>query len=189
MRCTGFTSKFVNMRLVNERKLIIQLKAGDETAFAELYHAYSEVLYSFLVKLGIQKEDLKDVIQLTFVKLWEHRAGLNEELSLQSYLITIAKNDIYNSVKKRLTEKKHQVVPEEASHQTLEMSEVRDLLHHILLELPDKRREVFAMSRIEGYSNKEIAKMLNITKSTVENHINHSTKQVRGILKKFGLSE
>lgn len=177
------------MRLTNERELIIQLKAGNETAFAELYHAYSEVLYSFLIKLGSQNEDIKDVIQQTFIKLWEHRAGLNEELSLQSYLITIAKNDIYNSIKKRLTEKKHQIALPETDEQVLQMSEIRDLFHHILLELPDKRREVFTMSRVEGYSNKEIAEMLNITKSTVENHINHSTKQVKGILKRLGLSE
>jgi RNA polymerase sigma-70 factor (ECF subfamily) len=177
------------MRLINERELIIQLKAGNETAFAELYHAYSEVLYSFLIKLGILNEDIKDVIQQTFVKLWEHRAGLNEELSLQSYLITIAKNDIYNSIKRRLTEKKHLIALPETDEQVLQMSEIRDLLHHILLELPDKRREVFTMSRVEGYSNKEIAEMLNITKSTVENHINHSTKQVKGILKRLGLSE
>jgi RNA polymerase sigma-70 factor (ECF subfamily) len=110
-------------------------------------------------------------------------------LSLQSYLITIAKNDIYNSIKKRLTEKKHLMALPETDEQVLQLSEIRDLLHHILLELPGKRREVFTMSRVEGYSNKEIAEMLNITKSTVENHINHSTKQVKGILKRLGLSE
>jgi RNA polymerase sigma-70 factor (ECF subfamily) len=177
------------MRLTNERKLIVLLKAGDEAAFAELYHAYSEVLYSFLVKLGSQNEDIKDVIQQTFVKLWERRADLNEELSLQSYLITIAKNDIYNSIKKRLTEKKYLIALPETDEQVLQPGEIRDLLQHILLELPGKRREVFTMSRVEGYSNKEIAEMLNITKSTVENHINHSTKQVKGILKRLGLSE
>lgn len=173
------------MRLPNEQALVIQLRAGDETAFAELYNAYSEVLYSFLVKLGIDTEDIRDVIQQTFSKLWENREGLKEELSLQSYLITIAKNDIYNTVKKRLTEKKHQVVPQEADEKVLQMSEVRDLLQHILQELPHKRREVFTMSRIDGYSNQEIAEILNITKSTVENHINHSTRQLKGLLKKF----
>lgn len=177
------------MRLTNERKLIIQLKAGDETAFAALYNAYSEVLYSFLVKLGVLNEDIKDVIQQTFIKLWEHREGLKEELSLQSYLITIAKNDIYNSVKKRVAEQRHLAAqPETEGQQALQMSEIRDLLQHILQELPHKRREVFSLSRIEGYSNKEIAEMLDISKSTVENHINHSTKQVKGILKKLGLT-
>lgn len=175
------------MRLSNEQALIIQLKEGSEAAFAELYNAYSEVLYSFLIKLGVQGEDCKDVIQQTFVKLWEHREGLKEGLSLQSYLITIAKNDIYNTIKKRLVEKKHQTVPQEADEKALQMSEVRDLLQNILRELPHKRREVFAMSRIDGYSNQEIAEILNISKSTVENHINHSTRQLKGLLKKLGI--
>jgi len=175
------------MRLSNEQALIIQLREGSETAFAELYNAYSEVLFSFLLKLGVQGEDCKDVIQQTFVKLWERREGLKEELSLQSYLITIAKNDIYNTIKKRLVEKKHQAIPQEADEKALQVSEVRDLLQNILRELPHKRREVFTMSRIEGYSNQEIADMLNISKSTVENHINHSTKQLKGLLKKIGI--
>ncbi|SIS91746.1 RNA polymerase sigma-70 factor, ECF subfamily [Filimonas lacunae] len=177
------------MQLINEQALIIQLKEGDEIAFRELYHAYSEVLYSFLVKLNVQREDIKDVIQQTFTKLWENRSGLKEGLSLKAYLMTIAKNDIYNIVKKRLTEKKHQTAPQESEEPALQASEVRDLLYNILQELPHKRREVFTMSRIEGYSNKEIAEMLNITKSTVENHINLSTRQLKGVLKKFGFSE
>lgn len=177
------------MRLVNEQVLIVKLKEGDEKAFSELYYAYSEVLYSFLVKLSIQKEDIRDVIQQTFTKLWENREGLKEELSVQAYLITIAKNDIFNRIRKRITEKKNQVTPQESDSEALQVSEMRDLLQHILNELPHKRREVFTMSRIEGYSNTEIAEKLNITKSTVENHINHSARQVRGILKRLGFSE
>lgn len=178
------------MHVINERELIVQLRDGDEKAFAELYNQYSEVLYSFLVKLGIQHDDIKDLVQHSFIKLWEYRAGLNEELSLRSYLITIAKNNIYNSIKKRLTEKKHQNnTVSQTEDKTWQRTELQDLLRNILLQLPDKRREVFTMSRIEGYSNKEIAEMLNISKSTVENHINHSTKQVKGILKRLGWSE
>ena len=175
------------MRLTNEQELVTKLKEGDTTAFAELYNAYSQVLYSFLIKLGLQHEDRKDVIQQTFIKLWEYREGLNESLSLRSYLITIAKNDIYNRVKRRIVEQKFQNAVSVTEEQVLPVSEIRDLLHHILLELPDKRREVFTLSRIEGYSNKEIAEKLNITKSTVENHINHSTKQLKGVLKRLGL--
>ena len=178
------------MRLTNERELVARLKEGDEKAFVDLYNAYSAVLYSFLVKLNGEREDIRDVIQQTFIKLWEHRATLNEGLSLQSYLITIAKNDIQNMVKKRIVARKYQDTLSSAEERLLEpdTNELYNVLLTILNQLPEKRRAVFALSRIEGYSNQEIAEKLNVSKSTVENHINQSTKQVKGLLKKLGLS-
>ncbi|MBV4358211.1 RNA polymerase sigma factor [Pinibacter aurantiacus] len=178
------------MRLNNEKELIIQLKQGDEKAFVALYNAYSEVLYSFLLKLNIAHENIRDVIQQTFIKLWEHRDTLKEDLSLQSYLITIAKNAIYNEVRKQIVSRKYEesVGRQEIAHDEIRANEVNQLLQQILQQLSHKRREVFAMSRIEGYSNQEIAKTLNISKSTVENHINQSTKQLKEILKKMGFS-
>ncbi|MDI3320953.1 RNA polymerase sigma factor [Pinibacter soli] len=178
------------MRLNNERELIIQLKQGDEKSFVALYNAYSEVLYSFLVKLNIAHENIKDVIQQTFIKLWEKREAVNEELSLQAYLITIAKNTIYNEVKKQIVSRKYEasVARREIADDETKTNEINQVLQQILQQLSDKRREVFTMSRIEGYSNQEIAETLNISKSTVENHINQSNKQIKEILKKMGFS-
>lgn len=178
------------MRLTNERELVTRLKEGDEKAFVDLYNAYSGVLYSFLLKLRVEQEDIRDVVQQTFIKLWENRASLKEEFSLQSYLITISKNDIQNMVKKRILARKYQdalpVVEERIAE--INTRELYNVLLEILKHLPEKRREVFSLSRIEGYSNKEIAEKLNVSKRTVENHINQSTKQVKGLLKKLGLS-
>lgn len=178
------------MRLTNERELVARLKEGDEKAFVDVYNAYSAVLYSFLVKLNGDREDIRDVIQQTFTKLWEHRATLNESFSLQSYLITIAKNDIQNMVKKRIVARKYQeaLPPAEERVSELNTNELYQVLLDILNQLPEKRRAVFSLSRMEGYSNKEIAEKLKVSKSTVENHINQSTKQVKGLLKKLGLS-
>jgi len=178
------------MRLNNERELIVQLKQGDEKSFVAVYNAYSEVLYSFLLKLNIEHENIRDVIQQTFIKLWEKRDGLKEDLSLQSYLITIAKNTIYNEVRKQIISRKYEAsaAQQEAAPDETRTNEINQVLQQILQQLSNKRREVFAMSRLEGYSNQEIAETLNISKSTVENHINQSTKQIKEILKKMGFS-
>jgi len=178
------------MRLTNERELIALVKRGDEKAFVALYNAYSEVLYSFLGKLISDREDIRDVVQRTFLKLWENREGLKEELSLQSYLMTIARNDIFNMVKKKVLARRYaETEPvSEALDNRMMANELKDILRCVLAMLPEKRREVFRLSRIEGYSNAEIAETLNISKSTVENHINHSTRQLRTILKRMFFS-
>lgn len=45
--------------------------------------------------------------------------------------------------------------------------------------MPEKRRQVFLMSRVEGRSNAEIAQLLGITKKTVENHLNAALRELR----------
>lgn len=74
------------------------------------------------------------------------------------------------------------------SDQSVEITttELTDILSTILANLPEKRKQVFEMSRIQGYSNKEIAEELGITKSTVENHINNSSSVVKKLLKGLG---
>ena len=175
------------MRLTNEGQLVSRLKEGDEGAFVELYNAYSQVLYSFLRKMYTREDDIRDTIQQVFIKLWEKRSELNPQLSLQAYLMTIARHDITDMVKKQVRARQYSnSQPAETPQPSTEHAmELRQLLQTILPYLPDKRREVFSLSRIEGFSNEEIATLLNISKKTVENHINHSAHQLKGIIKRL----
>lgn len=172
----------------DERLLIIQLKNGDATAFSILYDKYSAILFSFLQSLRMEQQDIEDIIQQTFVKLWEKRSQLDENLSLKSYLITIAKNDIYNRIKHQVIRKKHQdqIIYLQPRETTTGSNELKEILYKILDKLPEKRREVFELSRIKEYSNQEIAEKLGISKSTVENHINNSSSHIKRILKNLG---
>ncbi|WP_437921440.1 RNA polymerase sigma factor [Sphingobacterium sp. LRF_L2] len=172
----------------NEKSLISRLKTGDEQAFLVIYKKYSSVLWSFLQKLRLEQQDLEDVVQQTFSKLWEKRDNLDEDLSIKSYLITIAKNDIYNKIKQQVVHKKHQeqLIQLHPKESTPHNNELKEILYKILENLPDKRREVFELSRIKGYSNDEISKKLGISKSTVENHIYNSSTYVKKILKNLG---
>lgn len=48
--------------------------------------------------------------------------------------------------------------------------------------MPDRRRKVFMMSRVEGLSNSEIAERMNISRKMVENHMNLALKELRKIM-------
>jgi RNA polymerase sigma-70 factor (ECF subfamily) len=172
----------------DEKALITQLKNGEEKAFLIIYKKYSEILWSFLHTLHIEQQDVEDIIQQTFSKLWEKRNQLDEDLSIKSYLITIAKNDIYNKIKHQVIRKKHQehIVYLQPKAALPANNELTEILYKILSNLPEKRREVFELSRIKGYSNQEIAEKLGISKSTVENHINNSSSHIKKILKNLG---
>ncbi|SDL03226.1 RNA polymerase sigma-70 factor, ECF subfamily [Pedobacter sp. ok626] len=174
--------------LFNETQLITRLNDGDESAFVKLFEAYSPVLMSFMSKLNIEAEDINDSIQQTFLKIWEHRAKLDPNVPLKNYIITVAKNDLYNTIKKNIVAKKHNdlLIAQEPQIFEHPSSDLTKVLNEILDSLPEKRAKVFKMSRIQGYSNNEIAQELGISKSTVENHINNSSSVVKKLLRNFG---
>lgn len=174
--------------LINEKQLITRLNNGDEDAFAKLFNAYSPVLLSFISKFNIDPEDCNDTLQQTFLKVWENKGKLDANVPLKNYIITIAKNDLYNRIQRNIIAKKHNDLSGVHNQQVFEtpLSDLTNILDEILETLPEKRAKVFKMSRIQGYSNKEIAQELGISKSTVENHINNSSAVVKKLLKNFG---
>lgn len=174
--------------LINEMELITRLNNGDETAFVKLFEAYSPVLLSFMSKLNIDPEDISDTVQQTFLKIWENKEKLDPNVSLKNYIITVAKNDLYNRIQRNIIAKKHNDLLGDHYQQISEhpSSDLTNILNEILDSLPEKRAKVFKMSRIQGYSNHEIAQELGISKSTVENHINNSSSIVKKLLKNFG---
>ncbi|TJZ63041.1 RNA polymerase sigma-70 factor [Sphingobacterium olei] len=172
----------------NEKQLLAQLQKGSEHAFVELFHVYSPILSSFLANYHLDQEDVSDSVQQTFLKIWEHKDKIDLNSSFKNYIITIAKNDIYNKIKKNVVAEKYRdYTYQHSSPSTLHVSrELEEVLSKILESFPEKRRKVFEMSRIQGYSNKQIAEKLGISKSTVENHINHSSSVVKRLLKGMG---
>lgn len=86
--------------LLKEKQIVARLKAGEEEAFVWLFEHYSPILTSFLAGLKFDAEDVSDTIQQTFLKVWENRNRIDVDASFKNYVITIAKNDIYNKVKK-----------------------------------------------------------------------------------------
>ncbi|RZM28548.1 MAG: sigma-70 family RNA polymerase sigma factor [Pedobacter sp.] len=65
--------------------------------------------------------------------------------------------------------------------------ELSNIIKEIMLLLPEKCQQVFKMSRLEGYSNQEIANELSISKSTVENHLNKALNLFRKYLKRYDI--
>src|SRR5689334_643844 len=83
----------------DEQALVAELRKGEPSAFRELYAAYGPRLYSFCKRFGITSEEAREVIQETFIRVWEHRLDIRTGASFSGYILTIARNLIYNSLR------------------------------------------------------------------------------------------
>ncbi|MCW0482041.1 RNA polymerase sigma factor [Gaoshiqia sediminis] len=181
----------------NTKQLVKRLKEEDMKAFDILYRQYSERLYSFAFSILKNREDAKEIVQDTFLKLWNKRKEIQPNQSLNAYLFTISHNISIDLIRKRLKDEKYAEYLK--THVTKEGTETENLFHfneltyklqEAIQQLPKQRKLIFQMSREEGLSHAEIAKKLNISVKTVENQINLSLKSIRrklnsGELKSF----
>lgn len=171
-----------------ERDLIIGLRNGDHRAFSLLYAKYRPLLASFLRQMRIDSDTTEEITQAAFEKLWESRSRLMTDRPLQAYLFQIAKHRIYNEVRKNALKEKYIAHFASEIHATSPEGDhdLQELLHETMNRLSPRRQQVFRMSRIEGYSNQEIAEEMGLSKSTIENHINAALKEIRHQLEQNG---
>lgn len=175
----------------DEKDLVIQLKAGDEIAFKTLYDRYSERLYGYLLKLLKIDSTAGEILQDTFVKVWTHRAQIDPQQSFRSYLFRIAENaacDFFRKAArdKRLCEKLISIASSQYKH-VEEQAMVKEEVKHLyaaINALPPQRRQVFQLVKMEGKSYAEVSRELNISASTISDHIVKATHYLRQRLQK-----
>lgn len=174
-----------NMFSLQDQRLLRSLAGRDEKALRELYDRYWEPLYLRAFKVLGDEKSSEDVIQEVFIDLWEKRK-FNRIEDLSAYLFQSVKYKTlmtlrYNKIQDRHLEVFRQISPGVTEDHVLQMRELREEIHHHLTGLPPRCREVFYKSRFEHLANDEIAEQLNISKRTVETHISHALRYLRGV--------
>lgn len=173
----------------NEKELIQRLRIADSSAFGVLYEKYGPRLKAFSQRFNFSLEECEDIVQETFIKIWENRGSINPDSSFNTFLITIAKHLIYNKLRHlAYCQKYEQVIRSQYQHSTESLADrdLQTLIDKTIMGLSDKCRQVYQKSRVDGYSNEQIAIKMNISKSTVENHLNKALKKLREELKRVG---
>jgi RNA polymerase sigma-70 factor (ECF subfamily) len=171
--------------------LLQALKNGDEEAFELLFKKYSGRIYYVAFQYINDRDEAEEIVQEVFYRVWIHQKDLRSDLPFPPYLVRIAKNLIINKSKRKIVERAYlnsltSDAADQETENTVQFSEIKSILDELIEKLPEKRKEVFLMSRSKGLTNREIAHHLNISESTVENHINKALKMLRQGLTEAG---
>lgn len=170
-----------------EKKVVVRLKEGNRLAFTMVYMEYHKQLYSFACHYLGDRYQAEDAIQWLFLRLWENRQLLNEQMSLKSYLFTSLKNHILNLLRdgKREAFRQEQFLREKEETedssvlQQLDEEEVRQRLTAAISTLSPQKRRICEL-KLEGtLSNAEIAELLQISVNTVKFQYNQIIKELR----------
>lgn len=166
--------------------LIIRLRDGDESAFRQVFDQYNQKIYGLAYHFLKNKEQGKEVVQETLLRLWEHRLQLNSEYPLAPWLYTIARRVTLNMLRQTATSqaacKKLLLSMRQEHNETEEAilnADFERLTANILNTLPLQQQMVFRLSRLEGLTYEEIAARMNISSHTVKYHLMGALKTLR----------
>ncbi len=164
----------------NSSDHILDNEKAFESFFKENYAMYCRFAQGFTN----EADDAEEMVQNTFVKLWEGRDSLVIGASPKAYLFTMIRNACLNQLKHisvREEYKRHneEEINSSTEEQEEEDSNLHDKIQSAIQKMPSQRRKIFEMSRFEGLKYREIAAHLDISIKTVENHMGSAMKDMR----------
>jgi len=168
-------------------ELFDQVKAGDQKAYELMFSIYFARLNDFAKHVVKDDTISQDIVLEVFLKVWEKRSKI-ESLNLEAFLFRLVRNSCIDYIKhiKVVNNRMHEI---EISTKYEELyridfvgnepyilieQELKYKIEKTVQSLPDRCREVFILSRIDGLKNKEIAEKLNINIKNVERHLNRA---------------
>ncbi len=180
-----------------EAQYVVGLKNGDYSAFDVLFKKYVNKLYAFVISITKDTFMAEEITQDVFARVWEKRAHIDEHYSFHSFLFSVTYNETISHLRKIKAEKNKlesfTSLKNTSTNETeyeVEFRNLESVTNDIIEKFPDKRKQVFKMSREQGLTNKEIAQTLNVSVKTVENQMTIALKKLREELGKnelFGL--
>jgi len=157
-----------------------------ESAYRQLFDQYYQRLVLFAHKYLGDLESARDIVQEFYLYLYESRHAITIQTSLKSYLYSSVRNRCLNQVKHEQVKEKHRKISRtEANISAPDLEEMMDAVeleakvYEIVSRLPEKCRQIYIKSRVDGKRNREIADELNLSIRTVETQISKALKSLK----------
>lgn len=171
----------------NEKSELTDLRNGSVKAFETIYNRYSGKLYNFIMTISKgDKYMSEEIVQSTFIRLWEVHEQIDPQHRILSYLSTIAKNLLFNKYKRQTVEYlykeyalKEQIDYGNITEEEIDKKWMENFINELIEQLPPSRKRIFILKKKEDLSTKQIAEIMKISVSTVETQISLAMKFIR----------
>ncbi len=184
--------------LVMLARYIDEAKTGQIAAFQRIYDLFARKVLNFIFRMVASKEEAEDLTQETFVTVYQKLASLKDNAKFEPWLFRIARNNVYQKYRRHspvtVSVDVHdedgrniaELVDERKDPQeTYQAGELERVVRKVIVELPDKYREVFILSAIHNLSYQEIADIVGRSLPSVKTDIHRARLQVRNKVKDY----
>lgn len=163
--------------------LVIRLKSGDESAFAEVYDRYSGAINGIILRIVTDSEASQDVLQDTFVKVWKNIQSYDSSKgSFFTWMLNIARNTSIDSLRKLKKEGKTEIREQDINvgmtgvvQQNINVIGLSKLVE----KLPEEQRLMIEYIYFNGYTQQEVADELDMPLGTVKTRTRLAMRELR----------
>jgi RNA polymerase sigma-70 factor (family 1) len=169
-----------------------------DSEFNDLYVNWYSRAFHFACEYVMIEEDAENIVQDTFLRLYERKDFLDSSLNIIAYMFTSIKNGCLDFIHRSLSEdmlkeelQNEYVLSMKIKYDSLEILDtnfgneksIEIKLDEALQKLPERCREIFIMNKLQGVKQKQIAEKLNISVNTVESQMSIAYKKLYQALK------
>ncbi len=154
-----------------------------ERDYNECVRQYADNVYRFILKNIGNTEDAKDVVQLSFEKMWVHREEVINE-KCKSYLFTVAYNTMIDQIRKNKRTVLKENVADHITGTSLINQDPKRILQEALGKLGETQRSLVMLKDYEGYSYEEIGEITGLNESQVKVYLHRARLFLRNYLVK-----
>lgn len=186
--------------MINEKELISKAKNGDKTAFEEIIGLYEKKVFSTIYYMVKNENEIEDIAQEVFVKIYKNLKNFKEESSLYTWIYRITinvcidelkrkKNIVYIDERLRTEDGEVEMQLEDETKGPEKLAEEEELkrkLTSCVRKLPIDQRTMIILRDIKGFTYMEIAEMTKMNLGTVKSKINRARASLKKILEEDG---
>ncbi|MEJ2085422.1 MAG: RNA polymerase sigma factor [Acidobacteriota bacterium] len=173
----------------SDLELIEAIQEDNELALDELIQRKAAPLVSLVTRIVGDSEEARDIVQVSFLRVWEHRQRFNRRWSPNTWIYRIATNLAIDHRRSKQTRERAvhpgggllrrvDDLPQRAL-MDLEEGEISTIFNRIAESLSEKQRMVFLLRGVEGMSSREVGEVLGCRASTVRNHLLAARRKLR----------
>lgn len=174
------------MEKLNDRDLFSKVAEDDERAFTIFVERYKNRLYNFIVRIITERETAEDILQDTFLRVYNQRKNYSPDYALSTWVYTIALNLVRSELRKRklrrylsldfLKEENDIELPDNTNP---EPGRLKPLLEKAIKNLPSEYQTAFVLCDVERLPYHEIAEIMRVPVGTVKSRINRARGMLR----------
>jgi len=167
------------------------------TAFKNWIQPLSNKLYSAALRLVVNREDAKDIVQEVILKLWEQRTTLEQKESKEAWAMKVVIHQSLDWLKKHkpiyMDLKDEQIQQHfESSEKQLHFKDQLNTIHFLVQKMTPMQKTIFELREIQGQSYQEIADVLEVDMNVVKVNLHRIRKKLKEhceALEKYGIAQ
>ncbi len=172
----------------SDYRLMERVKAGDLVAFNQIVDKYKDRLMNVIFRMVQGTEEAEDIVQETFLRVYQHRDSFDFRHCFSTWLYTIALNLARNELRKRKRFKFFDIFDMQGKEGEIAVemelpSNLPQVLEKALESLPEKYKTAFVLRDIQELPYEEVAQIMNIPLGTVKSRVNRARAILRDKLK------